>query len=100
MSANGDRWELGRREFLRSAAGAGTAVVFASAGLGVDKPGDEVEPINVALIGAGAQGEVLLTACLKIPGVRFQAVCDIWESFNLTRASRLRLKDKIGRAHV
>ena len=42
--------------------------------------------LNIALIGAGAQGQVLLNACLKIPGIRFKAVCDIWTDFNLKRA--------------
>jgi predicted dehydrogenase len=36
------------------------------------------ETINVALIGAGEQGKALLEAMRRIPGVRFQAVCDIW----------------------
>jgi predicted dehydrogenase len=89
MSANRDRWELGRREFLRSVAGAGAAMAFASGGFGAAKQGEQIEPINVALIGAGTQGDTLLTACLKIPGVRFQAVCDIWEAFSLRRASRM-----------
>ena len=37
-----------------------------------------VQEINVALIGAGAQGQVLTDAMLRIPGLRFRAVCDIW----------------------
>ncbi|MEI9972591.1 MAG: hypothetical protein WDO73_11350 [Ignavibacteriota bacterium] len=36
--------------------------------------------VRVALIGAGAQGQVLLDASLQIPNVRFVAVCDIWTS--------------------
>ena len=40
----------------------------------------------MALIGAGAQGQVLLDAMLRIPGLRFRAVCDIWTDFNLRRA--------------
>ncbi len=89
MSANGDRMRLGRREFLKSAAGAGAAIALPSVGLGAAGEGEPVEPINVALIGAGEQGSVLLAACLKIPGVKFQAVCDLWEAYNLPRASRL-----------
>ena len=46
----------------------------------------DLEPIDVALIGAGAQGQVLLDAMLRIPGLRFRAVCDIWTDFNLRRA--------------
>lgn len=89
MNADRDQQGLGRRDFLKSAAGAGAVVAFGPAGLGAAREGGEVEPINVVLIGAGTQGEVLLTACLKIPGVRFKAVCDIWEAYSLTRMSRL-----------
>lgn len=35
--------------------------------------------INVGIIGLGAEGMVLTEAMLRIPGLRFQAVCDIWE---------------------
>jgi predicted dehydrogenase len=43
----------------------------------------------VALLGAGAQGQVLMNACLKIPGIRFKAVCDIWKEYNQKRVYRL-----------
>jgi predicted dehydrogenase len=42
--------------------------------------------LKVALIGAGAQGSVLLDAMLKIPRLRLRAVCDIWTDYNLKRA--------------
>jgi predicted dehydrogenase len=42
--------------------------------------------INVALLGAGAQGQVLLDAMLRIPGLRFRAVCDVWTEYNQKRA--------------
>ncbi len=79
---------MDRRSFLRSTAavGAGLAVaprIFAQAG------GAKPDDINVALLGAGAEGQVLMDACLKIPGVRFKAVCDIWEAYNQRRVSRL-----------
>ena len=38
-----------------------------------------LQEVNVALIGAGAQGQVLTEAMLRIPGLRFRAVCDIWD---------------------
>ncbi len=44
-----------------------------------------LQPINVALLGAGAQGQVLTDAMLRIPGLRFRAVCDIWEEYNQKR---------------
>jgi predicted dehydrogenase len=36
------------------------------------------DQLNVALIGAGAEGRILTEACLRIPGIRFKAICDIW----------------------
>ena len=46
----------------------------------------DLQEINVALIGAGAQGQVLTEAMLRIPGLRFRAVCDIWTEYNQKRA--------------
>jgi predicted dehydrogenase len=46
------------------------------------------QPLNVALLGAGMQGEVLLSAIVKMgpeAGIRFKAVCDIWEDLSLKR---------------
>ncbi|MCL4813608.1 MAG: Gfo/Idh/MocA family oxidoreductase [Vicinamibacteraceae bacterium] len=45
----------------------------------------DVQEINVALLGAGAQGQVLVDAMLRIPGLRFRAVCDVWAEYNLRR---------------
>jgi predicted dehydrogenase len=82
---------IDRRSFLRSGAAIGAGLMFspavlaaASGGTGTGKADD----INVALLGAGEQGQVLMTDCLKIPGIRFKAVCDIWEAYNQRRASR------------
>lgn len=47
--------------------------------------GANVQEINVALIGAGAQGQVLTDSMLRIPGLRFRAVCDIWSEYNQKR---------------
>ena len=49
-------------------------------------PAANLSEINLALLGAGAQGEVLLNAMLRIPGLRFRAVCDIWKEYNQKRA--------------
>jgi predicted dehydrogenase len=78
-----------RRDFLSSSAKLGAVIAAApyisrGAAVGAGK-GDTV---NVALIGCGEEGRILSNAALNIPGVRFQAVCDIWP-YNLTRASRL-----------
>jgi predicted dehydrogenase len=45
----------------------------------------DLQEINIALLGAGAQGQVLTESMLRIPGLRFRAVCDIWEEYNQKR---------------
>ena len=45
----------------------------------------DLQEINVAIIGAGAQGQVLTDAMLRIPGLRFRAVCDVWTEYNQKR---------------
>jgi len=69
---------MDRRDFLQSAAAAGAGLVFSPMVIGQTRAGKKTDDINVALIGAGEQGKTLMMDCLKIPGVRFKAVCDIW----------------------
>jgi len=88
MSSKKVKKGIDRREFLRSTAALGAGVVLAPKSFG-QAAGSGPDDINVALLGAGAQGQVLLNACLKIPGVRFKAVCDIWTAYNQKRVSRL-----------
>ena len=66
---------VSRRRFLATGAAAGAGVVFGPAIL---RAAPNTDDISVALVGAGNQGRVLLKDSLKIPGVRFTAVCDIW----------------------
>ena len=85
---------LTRRDFLKSSAAAGLGAALAgnaltggpqaqsqaqapqaSAKNPAKAPQDE---LRVALIGAGEQGRVLVESCLRIPGIRIAAVCDIW----------------------
>lgn len=67
---------LTRRDFLSTGAKLGAMIVAAPyVARAAAAKGDT---LNVALIGCGAQGRVLLNAALKIPNIRFQAVCDIW----------------------
>jgi len=61
-----------RRTFLASTIGAAAAGPLLAGG------GSGPEPIHTAIIGAGTHGRDLLRYALKIPGVRFKAVCDIW----------------------
>jgi predicted dehydrogenase len=45
--------------------------------------------LNIALLGAGAEGQILMEACRKIPNVKFKAVCDIWTAYNQRRVANL-----------
>lgn len=89
---------LNRRNLIKSAAVAGAGILLARNAIGEGKPSPASTPasvpstqpmlpdpaskpfgINVALVGTGKQGRVLLNEMLKIPGLNFKAVCDIWD---------------------
>lgn len=81
---------INRRSFLQSTAAVSASLafspyIFTQAVQGASSADD----LNVALLGAGAEGQVLLNACKDIPGIHFKAVCDIWEAYNLRRTSRI-----------
>jgi predicted dehydrogenase len=65
-----------QRQYQQARVQAASAAPVASADLQV---------INVGLLGAGAQGQVLTDAMLRIPGLRFRAVCDVWTEYNQKR---------------
>lgn len=77
-----------RRAFLSTGLKLGAAVLVAPQVLRAQGQGSGSDTINVALIGCGEQGRVLLNAGLKIPDIRFVAVCDIWP-YNRTYGERL-----------
>ena len=87
MSEQKTQKGINRRSFLRSTAAIGAGLAFSPRMFAQGAGG--ANDVNIALLGAGAQGQVLMQACLKIPGVRFKAVCDIWEAYNQRRVSRL-----------
>ncbi|MBN2591552.1 MAG: Gfo/Idh/MocA family oxidoreductase [Sedimentisphaerales bacterium] len=78
-----------RRDFLQSAAVTGTTLILSPMISAQEESEKTPDDINIALIGAGAQGQVLLNACRNIPGIRFKAVCDIWENYNRKRTARI-----------
>jgi predicted dehydrogenase len=79
---------MDRRSFLQSSAAMGAGLAFAPR-IFAQAGGSKADEVRVALIGAGAEGQVLVDAARNIPGVRFTAVCDIWEKYNLKRVSGL-----------
>jgi len=89
MSDKKTKKGIDRRSFLRSTAAVGAGLVLGPNAFSQtpNTAKNKSDDINVALLGAGAQGQVLLTACLKIPGIHFKAVCDIWTDYNQKRTS-------------
>lgn len=76
-----------RRGFLHLTTAAGAAWALSPSIL-AQATAVGAEPINLGLIGAGIQGETLIDACVKMgtdSGIRFKAVCDIWEELTLNR---------------
>lgn len=69
-----------RREFVRTTAAAGAGLVLAAnSTLAQAASASANGKLNIALIGFGAQGRVLLESLLKIQGIQLVAICDIWE---------------------
>ena len=77
-----------RRDFVRTAAAAGAGLVFAQGSRAFAQAPSANGKINVALVGFGAQGRVLLESLLKIDGIQLVAVVDIWD-YARTYAERL-----------
>lgn len=64
-----------RRSFMQTAATAGAGLALAASAESQEKkPAD----LKVAIIGPGSQGRNLITKAVKMPGIRFVALADIW----------------------
>ena len=91
MSDSKGKETIDRRDFLRSTAVVGAGLALSQPLFAAESKPKKPDDINVALLGAGAQGQVLMNATLKIgpnSGIRFKAVCDIWTKNSQRRASR------------
>ncbi|HOX38157.1 MAG TPA: Gfo/Idh/MocA family oxidoreductase [Candidatus Brocadiia bacterium] len=93
------KFTLSRRDFVRSVATVGAGAVLSSSVMGQEAAKEEKpqetpkttpkpDDLKVAIIGAGSQGNNLVNNALKIEGIRFVAVCDIW-AFNLNRQVKI-----------
>jgi predicted dehydrogenase len=82
---------IDRRDFLRSAATTTAGLAFSPMVLAETSARKKPDDINVALLGAGAQGHRLMELiCLRqIPGIHVKAICDIWTEFNQRKTSLL-----------
>jgi predicted dehydrogenase len=76
---NSDPSNLNRRDFLsKSLAGAGAGLVLGAPNIlraATESAGSDA--IHLAIVGFGKQAEVLFASLKNIPGLHFQAVCDI-----------------------
>ncbi|MGA1204373.1 MAG: Gfo/Idh/MocA family protein [Opitutales bacterium] len=68
---------ISRRSFLTKSLSAG--LVLGSPSILNAAAKGASDKLHVAIIGFGKQGRVLFEAMSNIPGLHFQAVCDIWE---------------------
>ena len=65
---------------MRVTAAAGASLALAGTKVfGQSNNPSAAKPMEIALIGFGAQGRVLLESILKIEGIKLVAVCDIWD---------------------
>jgi predicted dehydrogenase len=69
---------MNRREFFGRAAG-NLAAVSALASAANARPVAPSDTINVGVIGPGARGQEVMRNFLRVPGVRFSALCDVYE---------------------
>ena len=77
-----------RRNFVKTSTAVGAGMIFSPMIMTRAKANDSND-LNIALLGCGAEGQVLMNAMLKIPNIRFKAICDIWKDYNQKRAYRL-----------
>ena len=79
---------ISRRSFLTTSSALGAGLML---GLPRFAGAQEAAPeVNVALIGAGVQGRLLLDSLLNIPGVKVRAVCDIWKFSQIQAVAKLK----------
>ena len=83
---------LNRRDFIGATAVAGAGLLLEgcksdSSTKTASQAKSSLNTLNIALIGYGEEGKVLLESLLNIEGVRLVALCDIWD-YHLTEGSR------------
>src|SRR5262249_42621716 len=75
--SKGTKHTMNRREFIGRAAATGSALLLAASGdLWAKAPSG---PINLGITGVGRRGQQLMRTFLRIPGVRFAGLCDVYE---------------------
>lgn len=77
MQESKSRQAMDRRTFLASASAAGAGLALAQTKRAKAQTSGS-DDLNIAVIGLGEQGRVLINSFTKIPGIRCKAACDIW----------------------
>ena len=84
--------KIDRRDFMYSTAAIGAGLFVSESVKGATESAGKKDDIHVALLGVGSQGHVLYNAISKLGmkdcGIKFRAVCDVWEAENLKKMSR------------
>lgn len=93
--SNNQGREFSRREFLGTTAAAGAGLLLTSCSPdAAPKTGGAAKAalskLNIALIGCGAQGQVLLESLTVIEGLNLVAVVDIWDYNRNSNVRRLK----------
>ena len=84
-----------RREFLGTTAAAGAGLLLTSCSPDTNsaasgKKTSALSKLNIALIGCGAQGQVLLESLTVIEGINLVAIVDIWDYQRNSNVRRLK----------
>lgn len=88
MNKQDSQGGMNRRRFISTTAAAGAGLFLSPMVAAQTEGGKKPDDINVAVLGAGAQGRILLESAVKIDGVRFKALCDIWTAYNQKNQTR------------
>ena len=88
--------DLTRRKFLRNSTITASALSYSRIAARAAGKEDSAA-INIALVGCGQQGMAALTAStVRIPGVRFAAVCDLWDQKRISAKRSIDPAGKVG----
>lgn len=97
--------DMTRRSFVQTAAAGSVGLWAGWQAWAQEKvettPSGKATELAVAIIGAGSQGyENLLNKAVKIPGIRFVAVCDIWPFWQKRALKFLEKQDQKATGYV
>src|SRR5665213_2018744 len=82
--------KISRREFIGTTAAAGAGLMLASSAKVFAQAAGANDKINFALIGCGAEGQVLLDSLTVIDGIHLVAIVDVWDYARNSNVKRLK----------